>query len=152
MLLSFGQASAQAPGYPPVDTRGIMAEYHAEVLDQINKVMDKWGKAWASDDVDDVVDLYWDNAEIITPDASAIRGRDEIRAYLETVLPEQGQMEAFMLDFDASGGMAMIYGNYQVTQDGTEQRGPIVTVYSSRGRTWKIRSQVFVGPGGATRP
>ena len=137
--------AAQAPGYPPVDTRTIYAEYHAEVLDQLNRLMARWGKAWGDDKADDVADLYWENAVMIVPDRPPLRGRDAIRAYLAEVLPDQGGMEAFMLDFDASGGMAVVYGNYRVSVGGEDRTGPVVTVYLLKGRSWKIRSQVFTG-------
>jgi uncharacterized protein (TIGR02246 family) len=139
------RAAAQAPGYPPVDNRRILAEYHAEVLEQLNKLMARWGKAWADDDADDVADLYWENAVLIVPGSPPFRGRDAIRAHLAEVLPEEGDMEAFMLDFDASGGMAVVYGNYRLSTAGEDRSGPLVTVYLLQGRTWKIRSQVFTG-------
>ena len=54
-----------------------------------------------------------------------------------------------MLDFDASGGMAQVFGNYMLMIQGGEQagvmkQGPMMTIYLLRGRTWKIRSQVFM--------
>jgi uncharacterized protein (TIGR02246 family) len=137
--------AAQAPGYPSVDTRGIYAEYHAEVLEQLNKLMADWARAWKNDRAEDVADLYWENAVLIEPDQPPLRGRDAIRAYLEGALPLRGEIEAFMLDFDASGGMAVVYGNYQLTENGSQRAGPLVTVYLLKGRSWKIRSQVFTG-------
>ncbi len=137
--------SAQAPGYPPVDTRGIYAEYHAEVLEKLNKLMADWARAWKADRADEVADLYWENAVLIEPDQAPLRGRDAIRTHLEETLPLRGEVEAFMLDFDASGGMAVVYGNYQLTENGTQRSGPFVTVYLLKGRSWKIRSQVFTG-------
>jgi uncharacterized protein (TIGR02246 family) len=139
------RAAAQAPGYPPVDNRQIYAEYHAEVLDQLNKLMARWGEAWADDDADDVADLYWENAVLIVPGSPPFRGRDAIRTHFAAVLPEEGDVEAFMLDFDASGGMAVVYGNYRLSTAGEDRTGPLVTVYLLKGRTWKIRSQVFTG-------
>jgi uncharacterized protein (TIGR02246 family) len=137
--------SAQAPGYPPVDTRGIYAEYHAEVLEQLNHLMADWARAWEDDHADKVADLYWENAVLLEPGLPPFRGRDAIRAHLEEALPARGEVEAFMLDFDASGGMAVVYGNYQLSENGTQRSGPLVTVYLLRGRSWKIRSQVFTG-------
>lgn len=137
--------AAQAPGYPPVDTRGIFAEYHAEVLKQLNELMEDWERAWKADRVDDVAELYWENAVLIEPGVAPFRGRDAIRAHLEQTLPARGEVEAFMLDFDASGGMAVVYGNYRLSENGTVRSGPLVTVYLLRGRSWKIRSQVFTG-------
>ena len=143
MALSVTQAAAQAPGYQQLDTRQIMAEYHAEVLDGVNRVMDRWGRAWAADDVDRVADLYWENASLIPPEGPPRRGVDGIRAYLEEAMPRQGRVEAFMLDFDASGGMAVVSGNYTLDVNGGQTRGSLTTVYVQRGRTWKIRAQVF---------
>lgn len=140
-------ATAQAPGYPPVDTRSILAAYHAEVIEQVNRVMGRWGTAWERDEVDRVADLYWENAVLIPLGGTPKRGQDAIRDYLAEALPATGRVEAFMLDFDASGGMAVVYGNYMLEVDGGAQRsGPLVTVYLQRGRTWKIRSQVFGEP------
>lgn len=135
--------AAQAPGYQQLDTRQIMAAYHAEVIEGVNKVMSRWGSAWEDDDVDEVADLYWENASLIPPDEPPLRGRDAIRGYLARTVPGQGRMEAFMLDFDASGGMAVVSGNYAVEVGGVQERGSLTTVYLQRGRTWKIRAQVF---------
>ena len=138
-------AAAQAPGYDQIDTRKILAEYHAEVISQINRVAERWGTSWAQDDVEGVLDQYWENAVLIVPGETPHRGAEAIDGYLRRVLPLQGGMEAFMLDFDASGGMAVVYGNYLVQESGQQRSGPVVTVYLQRGRTWKIRSQVFTG-------
>lgn len=139
-------ASAQAPGYEQVDTRSIMAAYHAEVIERVNRVMGSWGSAWGRDDVDGVADLYWESAVLIPPGDTPLRGQEAIRGYLTLTLPTQGRIEAFMLDFDASGGMAVVYGNYLLEVDGIQRTGPLVTVFLQRGRTWKIRSQVFSAP------
>lgn len=141
--------AAQAPGYEQVDIGAVRAEYVAEVLDRINDLYADWGEAWATDLVDELADLYWPEALLIPPDGQLRRGREEIRAYFTEVLPDHGHIEAFMLDFDASGGMAQVFGNYMLgiqhgESAGTTQRGPLITVYVRRGRHWRIRSQVFL--------
>lgn len=140
---------AQAPGYPPIDPRSVRAEYRAEVLERINENLARWGDAWASDRVDDLVDLYWEDALLIPPNASLVRGREALRGYFESVLPAHGHIEAFMLDFDAAGGMSQVFGNYMLGIQrgegaGTQHSGPMLTVYMLRGRTWRIRSQIFM--------
>lgn len=111
--------------------------------------MADWGEAWAEDRTEDVVDLYWENAVVIPPTGGPpLRGSRAIYDWFEGNKADFGGMEAFMLDFDASGGMAVVYGNYLLQQPGnaaTLSTGPVVTVYLLRGRTWKIRSQVFTG-------
>ena len=143
--------SAQAPGYEQVDIRSIRAEYTAEVLDRINDLLLDWGEAWANDQPEELSEYYWEDALLIPPDGGLRRGRGEIQAYFEEVLGTYGSVEAFMLDFDASGGMSQVFGNYmlQVQQGpaaGSRQSGPLITVYVQRGRSWRIRSQVFLPP------
>lgn len=140
--------SAQVPGYQQINPASIRAEYNAEVLDRINDLLADWGEAWATDRVDDLVDLYWEDAVLIPPDGAPHRGRDRIREYLVEALPAQGHIEAFMLDFDASGGMAQVFGNYMLGilqgPAAETKTGPMLTVYAQRGRRWRIRSQVFM--------
>lgn len=142
---------AQAPGYQQIDVGAIRAEYNAEVLTQINAHLADWGDAWANDRSEELTDLYWEDALLITPEGVQRRGHAEIRDYFMTHLGEHGTVEAFMLDFDASGGMAQVFGNYMLMIQGGEaagslKQGPMMTIYLLRGRTWKIRSQVFLPP------
>jgi len=146
LVLVASPVRAQAPGYDQIDTRRLLAEYHAEVIAQINRVMARWGEAWERDDLDRLADLYWDEAVVIPPGEAPVRGLAEVREWMQRALAETTRIEAFMLDFDASGGMAVVYGNYLLDgQDGRRRSGPLVTVYLQRGRTWRIRSQVFTG-------
>jgi len=140
---------AQAPGYQQIDVSAIRAEYNAEVLTQINAHLAEWGERWANDRADELTDLYWDDALLVVPEGGQRRGRAEINEYFRTRLGEHGTVEAFMLDFDASGGMAQVFGNYMLMMQGGEQagsirQGPMMTIYLLRGRTWKIRTQVFM--------
>jgi len=142
-------APGQAPGYQQIDVGSIQAEYKAEVLTNVNQHLAEWGDAWANDRPEELTDLYWDDALLIPPGGSLLRGRDEIRAYFLENLADHGHVEAFMLDFDASGGMSQVFGNYMLgiqrgDEAGSQTRGPMITVYLRKGRTWKIRSQVFL--------
>lgn len=141
-----GRAGAQAPGYDQIDTRRLLAEFHAEVLGQINQVQARWGASWAADDLGALLDEYWEEAVVLPADGQPLRGRAELQEFLQTELAGTDRIEAFMLDFDASGGMAVVYGNYLIEAGGEQRTGPLVTVYLRRGRTWKIRSQVFKAP------
>lgn len=152
LLVTASSAAAvdgQAPGYQQIDIGSIRAEYVSEVLDRINDLLLEWGETWATDQVEELTDLYWEDALLIPPEGGLRRGHGEIQAYFEEVLPLHGHIEAFMLDFDASGGMSQVFGNYmlgiqQGEDAGTQRRGPMITVYVQRGRQWKIRSQVFL--------
>ena len=148
-ILPAGSLSAQAPGYQQIDVRQIFAEFHAEVLSQVNDLMAEWGDAWAVDDTELLLESYWENAVVIPPGGGVpLRGDRAISSWFEEHKAGFGAVEAFMLDFDASGGMAVVFGNYLLQNPGnatSQSSGPLMTVYLLRGRTWKIRSQVFTG-------
>lgn len=151
LFLASHGLTAQAPGYQQVPRGQARAEYVAEVIVQINEVLADWGAHWGADQVDDLVDMYWEDALLIAPDQELKRGSEELRAYFVGALPSMGDVEAFMLDFDASGGMSQVFGNYmlriqQGPAAGSQQSGPLITVYVQRGRDWRIRSQVFLPP------
>ena len=146
---AYSQVSG-APGHQMRDPGAARAEFFAEVLMQVNENLANWGRAWATDLPDELVELYWEDAMLLPPGGIPLRGHDQLREYFETALPENGHIEAFMLDFDASGQMAQVFGNYmlgiqQGEEAGTQKTGPMFTVYMMRGRTWKIRSQIFIG-------
>jgi uncharacterized protein (TIGR02246 family) len=118
------------------------------VLDRINEVLYDWSLAWSTDDLAPLIESYWPDAVLIPHDGSPLRGQTAIGEYFTEVMPTYGQVEAFMLDFDASGGMATVFGNYMIQVQQGELRGntlsgPVVTVYMRRGRDWRIRTQVF---------
>lgn len=148
-LIAAGAVQAQAPGYQQLDPGSVRAEYVAEVLDRINEHLAEWGDAWANDRTEELTELYWADAILIPPEGAPLRGIDAIGDYFAEALPLHGHIEAFMLDFDASGGMAQVFGNYTLGHQagalaGTQASGPMITVYVRRGRTWRIRSQVFL--------
>ncbi len=141
--------AAQAPGNQRIDPGWIIAEYRAEVLERINDLLADWDEAWSEDNADELSSLYWEDAVIFPWDRPAVNGREAIRGYFAEILPQHGRIEAFMTDFDASGGMAQVLGNYMMTvqqgdETGTQRSGPMFTVYLRRGRHWRIRSQFFL--------
>ncbi len=142
------QLRAQAPGGWMPSSRSIRAEYYAEVLNHVNAIAADWAIAWSNDNVDDLMELYADNAVVIPEEGASLRTREEIRSYFEEYVKTTGHVESFMLDFDASGEIAMVYGNWRARMTsgpdaGQEVRGPMVTVYLQQARTRLIRSQMF---------
>ncbi|MGD2068854.1 MAG: nuclear transport factor 2 family protein [Gemmatimonadota bacterium] len=142
-------ARAQVPGYQGPDARQIRAEYRAEMIWQMNAVVDAWAKAWGRDDLDALADLYVEEAVIFDADGRAARGRGDVRAWLGDRLPAWNAAEAYLQDFEASGGMAMAHSSYRIEVDRAtratgEITGDMVTVFLLRGGDWRIRSQVFL--------
>jgi len=144
--LGLAEVAAQAPGYPSVPIGEVRAQYVAEVLTRINEVLYDWGTSWAGDELDELVEMYWEDALMMAPDGSQKRGHADLRMYFDSMLPRMGDAEAFMLDFDASGQMAQVIGSCLLEIDGTQTSGPMLTVYVQRNRRWKIRTQVFMPP------
>lgn len=147
-VLAFPIATrAQAPGYRGPSAGQLRAEYRAEVLVQVNRAMTEWGTAWDGDDVDALATLYLEDAVVFPAGGDPIRGREAIRAWLRETLPAHGSVEEFLQDFEVSGGMAMAYSRYRIQLPGEgrvgEVSGELITIHLQRGRSWKIRSQVF---------
>lgn len=151
LLLSFhtvlpASVQAQAPGYNGPDARQIRAEYRAQVIGEINEVLDDWTTAWSSDDLATLGEMYTDEAVVFPPTGPPLSGPEAIRGWLGDVLPGQGTAEAFLQDFEAAGSMAAVQSNYRIyVSDGpaSEVSGTLFTVFLQQGRSWRIRSQVF---------
>lgn len=142
-------ARAQAPGYQGPDARQIRAEYRAEMIWEMNAVVDAWAKAWGRKDLDALADLYTEEAVIFDADGRAARGHAAVRDWLGERLPAWNAAEAYLQDFEASGGMAMAHSTYRIevdraTRSAGEITGDMITVFLLRGGDWRIRSQVFL--------
>lgn len=146
LVLLAAPAAAQAPGYNGPDARQIRAEYRATVIGEINEVLEQWSTAWSEDDFPTLEEMYTDDAVVFPPVGPPIRGPEAIQGWLQDVLPAQGTADAFLQDFEAAGNMAAVQTNYRIlVTDGptSEVTGTLFTVFLRRGRSWRIRSQVF---------
>lgn len=155
VLIGFGPTEARAqssnPGAPGGDGRGagaFLAEYYAEVITRVGERMTVWRAAWRGDDLPTLVDSYWEEAQILFPGHSPVIGQLAIQQFFTELLPEVGEMQTSMIDFDASGRMGFVSGPfyYDVPQQGASPErieGTHMTVLLRKGRDWKIRSQIF---------
>ena len=134
-----------APGGDGVSASTFRAEYYAEVVPRLNEVMQRWGRAWSSDDAEALEELYTEDAILLPVEGAAVVGRDAVAAHFAEVLPSAGSMEAFMQAFDGSGAMAFVYGTFLAGAAGEADlvTGELVTVFARRGRDWLIRAQTF---------
>jgi uncharacterized protein (TIGR02246 family) len=127
-----------------------MAEYYADVIQHVNDVMTDWRRAWREDDAEALAELYFEDARLVLPGRAPLVGGDAIRRFFRTELPGLGEVQTSSVDFDASGRMAYVTGNFFMeVQDGSGSTetvtGVHLTVILRRQRAWLIRSQVFVG-------
>lgn len=147
-----GGAHAQvAPGSDGMRADRFRAEYYAEVLEGVNRALEAWGEVLSNDRIDDLAELYAENAVLVSLDGETARGRDGVVRHLTGALPGLGRVDAFMQDFDASGALAVVYGSYMLErrlEDGTvdPSAGELFTVLVRDGRSWRIRFQSFRPP------
>lgn len=136
-----------APGGDGLSAQANLAEYYADVIYNVNGVMTAWRGAWSADDGETIVDQYHEDAILVWGDEDPIRGREAILTRLEAVLPDAGEIQAALSDFDASGRMGMIAGLLTMqVQDGSRsytRTGIHMTVLLRRDGEWRIRSQIF---------
>ena len=136
-----------APGGDGMSAQANMAEYMADVVLNVNQVMEAWRSAWAADDVEETAEQYTEDATFIFGDEDPVRGREAIQARLGTLLPTVGEVQTAMQDLDASGRMGMIAGLLTLqVRDGstaTTQTGLHMTILIRRRGEWRIRSQIF---------
>jgi len=144
-------AQSTNPGAPGGDGRGagaFLAEYYAEVITRVGETMTAWRAAWRNDDLEETVDAYWEEAQILFPGVDPIIGHLAIEEFFREMLPKVGELQTSMIDFDASGRMGFVSGPFYydvLRASGTPGRveGTHVTILVRKGRNWKIRSQIF---------
>jgi len=125
-----------------------MAAYYGEVTARTSELFALWREAWVEDNVPGLASLYHPEAMLYLPDRDPIFTRDLIAEAFTELLPETGEIQAAMLDFDASGKIAYISGMFSLDfrdANGTRHQitGDHVTVCIRMGRHWVIRSQMF---------
>ncbi len=149
-------ASASAQRFPGVPGGGGMssathrAEYYADVLEHVTELLDAWRLAWAEDAIEDLLELYAEDATFVFGDDDPVVGRGPVGEKLASLLERTFSAQAAFLDFDASGRMAFVSGpvNFEIG-DGRRRTvsGIHFTVLLRQGRHWRIRSQWLRVPG-----
>lgn len=142
-----GQRFPGAPGGDGMSAQANLAEYYADVIFNVNTVMTAWRAAWSEDDAETLAEQYHEDAVLVYGDEDPIRGRDAIKGRLAMVLPDAGEIQAALSDFDASGRMGMIAGLLTLQmRDGNRsfsRTGIHMTILIRRSGEWRIRSQLF---------
>jgi ketosteroid isomerase-like protein len=148
-LLACGLADgvfAQAPGYRGPSARQLQAEYRAEVIGKVNDALLAWSASWSGDNLEELADLYREDATVIEDGGVPIRGPDAIREWLAAHLATDGYAQLHLQDFDARGGMAMAHSTFRINaaDESTADTGNVITVFIQDGSRWRIRSQLFM--------
>lgn len=144
--LAQNQRFPGVPGGDGFSAAAARAEYYADVMFHTNELMTDWRRFWAADDVEELLELYTEDATLVYAGERPVRGREAIREQLDSLLRVSGEVQASLSDFDASGRMGLVSGLLTLSMsDGRRSwtaTGLHMTVLIRRGRHWRIRSQL----------
>lgn len=149
-VLPIAVVAQTVPGFRTPSRDAIKAEFLANVMKGLDVTRKDWTDNVRADRLDKLMALYTSDAVIIPPDGFPLKGQDDIRGFWAGILPRIGDMDAGLVDMDASGQMAMVAGGYslELLQGGEaplKKSGGLLTVYTQVGHKWYIRAQVFGG-------
>lgn len=144
IVLLPGGLAAQIPGGRSHNFRGERARFLAAALGQIRPVMDSWAAGWRAEGSPPVEDLYAPDAVVGVQDYF-LGGEQALADFTRTVRDRAGALVPSMLDFDASDGLAYVYGTWSASspQAGTHIGRRLVTVLRKDEGGWAIRFQMF---------
>ena len=80
----------------------------------IQEVTDRWLKAMVSGDSTAVAATYTDDAMLLPPNESAVKGRAAIQHYLGQ-FPKITSFKAPLVEMDGHGDLAYVRGTYEIT-------------------------------------
>ena len=126
------------------------ARYRNEVLQEIRPRLERWQAAWNAGDLDELADLYNDDARLFFGPELVI-GKAGIRQYFEEIGNSVAGMSNSLSDFYVSDRLAFLMGTYSYRvrrngQLGERVESVYVATFVGYGRTWHIRTQVFRVP------
>lgn len=138
-------ALAQIPGGSASNSDRWRASFRAAVLSQVRPVMESWQRAWTGQEGASIDEHYSLDAVLAPPGGTLIGGRDQIAEFAKSARGRVAALNASMLDFDASDGLAYLSGTWDAVpaDGGVGASGRIVTMLLKSEGTWLIRSQLF---------
>ena len=153
LFLSPMALSAQLmPGGRTVDVAGLRGDFYNEMVAKVNEVMDSWQGSWRKVGTEPVQQLYTRDATLLQPGGVPLKGRDEIRGFSETALPQTSALRTGMGDLEACEGLAYLSGYYAIDPargDRGSSNGRHFTVILNEGGKWLLRHQFFLPDSGA---
>jgi uncharacterized protein (TIGR02246 family) len=108
----------------------------------VRRVQDSWNAAFNEGDATAVADLYTDDAIVLPPSHTVIKGPDAIREYWEGLVAVGIKEHGIeIMEADADGGLAYSTGWWWASGPGEGERleGTLVTVMRRQGDgSWKV--------------
>lgn len=99
-----------------------------------------WETAFNRGDIESVVALYADDADLVMPGAEPVHGRTAIRAAVADMIKSGVRVKIDTMRNIGSGAVAYVYGPYQVTDAGGHvvEHGRYVETWEKRAAGWQI--------------
>jgi uncharacterized protein (TIGR02246 family) len=117
-------------------------------MSPVNEAIAGWHTAWGRGEPDVLAQQYTEDALLIMPEGTPIRGRALIERYFVDQVPALGTVRISQMDFHSSGRLALVVGPliYDIERpDGAvmDVMGMHLTVLARDDDRWQIRLQVF---------
>jgi CubicO group peptidase (beta-lactamase class C family)/ketosteroid isomerase-like protein len=146
-------AAAQMPGGRGVNVELQRSQFTEVMLKAARAQVGAWLAAWRGEGAHGLERQYSPMATLVPPGRSALEGGEAIAEWAAAVVPATADANVTITDFDASEGIAYLYGNYSLMplrSGDPMSSGQHVTLIQREGRDWPIRAQMYV-PSSETR-
>ena len=135
--IAVGAALLLSTGCTPKDTKA--ADEQA-----IRDADAKWSQASVAKDVDGVVNVYEDNAQLLPPDAPMITGKAPIRAIWSDLIKTADRISWKAVTVEASGDLGYIVGTYEIDGKGAKDIGKMTEIFRRQpDGSWKAIVDMF---------
>jgi ketosteroid isomerase-like protein len=123
-------------------------EFLIHAFEEVKVALESWQKRVREQDLKDLKTSFADDAIFAPLEGWIARGKAEIGDSLASYLPRLSAFGLVTLDFDASAGLAYVFGtaHYQIGLPGRNDRkavaAEVVIILVQRGPSWRVRSYV----------
>jgi ketosteroid isomerase-like protein len=151
VLAGSGTAAAQFPGGALESMDANRYEFMSRKRVELDAFMSGWQLAWNASSLDEVRRLYTLDAFVLHPGGRVTLGPEAV----DTVAGSGSITEAMtaITDFEVSDYIAFVYGPYALNvESGRSATGTAASVMISDGRSWFLRSQLFMEDTAGDRP
>jgi CubicO group peptidase (beta-lactamase class C family)/ketosteroid isomerase-like protein len=157
VLLAVTPAAAQNPGGLPggrgVDTDVQRAQFTGVMLGVVRAQIGEWMDLWQAASPELLARHYTSTATLVPPGGRPVQGPEELAGFAAVSMATISDAGLTITDFDASEGIAYMYGAYSFTPRRAGEllaTGHHVTLLQREGRAWRMRAQLYRPDGNRT--
>ncbi len=119
------------------------ARYVVQTFADAESVLARLKTAWRDHDTEAATELFTEDGVFVYPGLGRIQGSAEVGERLAEVIPDVRELHTSILDFDATGRMALLFGGYYLEDvSGEPVTGSYLMVLMNT-KGWRIRSLAF---------